>query len=62
MGLTLRRILLTTELLEAARVRADALPIFQNSHRKEQANLVGCIGEIVFDADFSHLRQFRVIL
>lgn len=49
MGLTLRRILLTTELLEAARVRADALPIFQNSHRKEQANLVGCIGEIVFE-------------
>ena len=49
MGRTLRRTLLTSELLEAACVRADALPIFQNSHRKKQANLVGCIGEIVFE-------------
>lgn len=47
---TPHKILLTTALLEAAQVRADALPIFQNSHRKKQANIVGCIGEIAFES------------
>ena len=40
---------LTKEILQEAEERANSLPIFKGSHRKRQANVVGCIGEIVFE-------------
>ena len=38
---------LTEEMLRAAYERAKALPEYEYSHRKLQANFVGCIGELV---------------
>ncbi|CAN0508260.1 unnamed protein product, partial [Discosporangium mesarthrocarpum] len=29
-------------------------PVFENSHRKEAANEVGCLGEVVFEAFLNH--------
>jgi hypothetical protein len=46
---TYRKILLTDEIRGAALARAKSLPVFEGSHRKLQANIVGCIGEIVFE-------------
>lgn len=46
---TNRKILLTDEIWGAALARANSLPVFERSHRKLQANVVGCIGEIVFE-------------
>lgn len=36
-------------LLNRALTRAQSLPVFNGSHRGFQANVVGCIGEIVFE-------------
>ena len=49
MAKTYRKMELTKELLDAARSRAASLPVFEGSHRKRQANIVGCIGEVVFE-------------
>lgn len=46
---TYRKISLTPEILRAALARAESLPVFAGSHRKLQANIVGSIGEIVFE-------------
>jgi hypothetical protein len=54
MAVGFRRMKLTVELIDEAMERADSLPIFENSHRQEQANLVGCIGEIVFERYLAH--------
>lgn len=51
---TYRRMTLEAELLEAAINRAEDLPVLSNSYRREQANLVGCIGEVVFEQFLSH--------
>lgn len=45
-----RRMALTDAVLGAAMARAGALPLFENSRRKREANLVGCIGEVVFES------------
>lgn len=39
---------LTKEMLDSAHERALKLPEYDYSHRKLQANLVGCIGELAF--------------
>lgn len=39
---------LTKEMLDSAHERALELPEYDYSHRKLQANLVGCIGELAF--------------
>lgn len=39
---------ITDEIRDAARLRADR-PVYNNSHRKEAANIVGCLGEIVVE-------------
>jgi hypothetical protein len=44
-----RRISLTEDILCRAEERAKALPIFDYSHRAFEANLVGSIGEVVFE-------------
>lgn len=44
-----REMMLTPSILDQAIDRCEALPIFDNSHRKLQANVVGTIGEIVFE-------------
>lgn len=49
MAVGYRRMKLTVELIDEAMGRANNLPIFENSHRQGDANLVGCIGEIVFE-------------
>ena len=49
-----RRLSLSDQLLELALERARSLPIFDFSHRKAEANLVGCIGEVVFEAFLKH--------
>lgn len=49
-----RRVLLTEELLARAEERAKSLPIFDYSHRAYDANLVGSIGEIVFEMFLDH--------
>lgn len=36
-------------ILYTALKRAESLPVLKNSHRKLQANIVGCIGEVVFE-------------
>ena len=40
-------------LVGAAVARAAKLPVFEGSHRKEAANLVGCIGEVVMERYFT---------
>lgn len=49
MAETYRQVLLTPDILRAALARAESLPVFEGSHRKLQANIVGSIGEIVFE-------------
>jgi hypothetical protein len=48
---------LTPETWALARERADAMPIYANSHREREANLVGAIGEVVFER---WLRAFEI--
>lgn len=43
-----RQVDLTPEILEQAEERASQLPIYERSHRGLPANIVGCIGEVVF--------------
>src|SRR5690554_8220310 len=43
-----RQVRLTSEILARAEERASGLPIFEGSHRELQANIIGCIGEVVF--------------
>jgi len=45
---------LTPELLRQAEERASELPIFDGSHRELQANIIGCIGEVVFQKFLIH--------
>lgn len=60
MGTGYRRLVLSKELIDLALDRAGSLPVFDYSHRKEQANLVGCIGEVVFEAFLRrHEIEFR---
>ena len=40
---------LTEETWAIARARADAMPIYAGSHRAYEANLIGAIGEVVFE-------------
>jgi hypothetical protein len=47
-------VLLTEEILYRAEERARALPVFDYSHRAYEANLVGSIGEIVFEMFLDH--------
>lgn len=49
-----RRLTLSDQLLGLAVERARSLPVFEYSHRKSEANLVGCIGEVVFEAFLRH--------
>lgn len=44
-----RRIHITPDMYEMAMERAESLPVFAGSHRKEEANIVGCLGEVVFE-------------
>lgn len=52
MAETYARYPLTEEMLRAAYERAKALPEYEYSHRKLQANFVGCIGELVMGEYF----------
>lgn len=54
MTIDLIRVALNDEWLERAVDRARSLPVFEYSKRKAQANLVGCIGEVVFEAFLAH--------
>jgi len=36
-----------------AQVRADKLPVYQNSHRGKAANQIGCLGEVISEHWFS---------
>lgn len=56
MAETFRRVVLTQALLDVAFQRASLLPIFDYSHRKFEANYVGCIGEVVFERFLDHHR------
>lgn len=38
---------ISEEIYIEAQKRADALPIFDNSHRAKEANQVGCLGEVI---------------
>jgi len=38
---------ITPDMYRKATERAESLPVFRGSHRKEEANIVGCLGEIV---------------
>lgn len=49
MANTYREVRLDKISLGAALERANSLPVFENSHRQLQANIVGSIGEIVFE-------------
>lgn len=49
MAKTYREVSLDNMILAAALERAKSLPVFENSHRQLQANIVGSIGEIVFE-------------
>jgi hypothetical protein len=49
MAKTYREVPLGDDILDTALRRARSLPVFENSHRKLQANIVGCIGEVVFE-------------
>ena len=40
---------LTADILEEARERLKTIPVKKKSHRKEEGNEVGCIGEIVVE-------------
>jgi hypothetical protein len=49
MANTYQHTYLTPEILAFALTRAKSLPVFKGSHRKLQANIVGSIGEVVFE-------------
>jgi len=49
-----RRVVITGEILARAEERARSLPIHDYSHRAYEANLVGSIGEIVFEMFLEH--------
>lgn len=49
-----RRVSLRKALIDEAVRRAENLPVFENSHRGPHANLVGCIGEVVFERFLEH--------
>lgn len=49
MAETYQQVSLTSEILRPALARAESLPVVKGSHRKLQANIVGSIGEIVFE-------------
>jgi hypothetical protein len=44
------RVHITSDMYQRAMDRAESLPVFHGSHRKEEANVVGCLGEIVFES------------
>lgn len=46
---TCRIINLTDDILDESFMRAKSLPTFHGSHRGSQANIVGSIGEVVFE-------------
>jgi len=48
---------LKQEWLEEAQRRAEALPIFKNSHRGFKANQAGCLGEVIFEAYMKARKQ-----
>lgn len=43
------RVHLTNEVIDLAADRANSFPVYKNSHREHEANLVGCIGELIFE-------------
>ena len=43
------RIHITSDIYQRAMERAESLPILPGSHRKEDANIVGCLGEVIFE-------------
>lgn len=45
---------LSPDLIAVAAERAKQQPIYEYSHRKTEANIVGCIGEVVFERLLSH--------
>ena len=49
-----KRLRLSPELIQAARERAEELPVYEYSHRQKEANLVGCIGEVAFECFLHH--------
>lgn len=49
-----RRLQLSQGIFDDALARASKLPVFENSHREEQANLVGCLGEVAFETFLKH--------
>ncbi len=49
MAETYRKVRLGADILDTALHRAQSLPVFDGSHRKLQANIVGSIGEVVFE-------------
>lgn len=57
------KVAITSDIMEMATQRAKTLPIFDNSHRKLEANIIGCIGEILFEqflkADGVHFEDMR---
>lgn len=54
MAVGYRRVRLSEDIISRAEQRAKSLPIFDNSHRAHEANLVGCIGEVVFEMFLDH--------
>lgn len=54
MNTTYTKIALSDELLEEASRRSENMPIFTNSHRGKDANLVGAIREVVAEHWFCH--------
>lgn len=54
MASTYKRVTITPPLLREAVERARVQPVYENSHRKGDANIVGCIGEVVFEKLLSH--------
>ena len=54
MASTNKKIILTDAIYSEVQQRAEALPVFENSHRKYQANVVGCFGEVLFEMLLHH--------
>lgn len=54
MAYSFKRLVLTPDLLEIAVERAKNQPVYDYSHRKQEANIVGCLGEVVFEKFLSH--------
>lgn len=49
MAETYREVPLGDDILNTALRSVRSLPVLENSHRKLQPNIVGCIGEVVFE-------------